>query len=85
MVDGSTLVGTLQLSETIDPESATKIASQITCILCGEDGVRQTGLEQNGDFRMEAVHSGSYLLVLEAPGWDVVIEDLVLGTESEDN
>ena len=75
LLSPSTLVGTV-----VPDESGVPDLGGAVCVLSGSGSPRQVQLERNGDFRFEGVDPGRYLVLVDAPGVDLVIEDVDLGS-----
>ena len=73
VVEPDSLVGQL-----VSADSAAPSLKDAVCVLEGGAGIRQTALEQHGDFCFDGVEPGRYTLAVEGEGVRVVLEEIDL-------
>ena len=73
VVEPDSLVGQLVSSDATAPS-----LTDAVCVLEGGTGIRQTALEEHGDFCFDGVEPGRYTLAVEGEGVRVVLEEIDL-------
>ena len=76
VVEPDSLVGQL-----VSADPAAPGLTDAVCVLEGGDRIRQTALEEHGDFCFEGVQPGRYTLAVEGDGVRVVLEEIDLADQ----